>query len=139
MNCVVTILIPHAEDRQAHHIRIAAKLQVSQEAKQIQTARKAEERRKSKGMAKKSNKQEHVSSLKVLDPDKGEKVKRTVSEMLRLLRLTEIMQTSRTEWKSDCPTYLSSLLQYKMGACIFGVSCMDYRHNEQLIFHKIPR
>jgi hypothetical protein len=46
-------------------------LQVSQEAKQIQTAHKAEERRKSKGMAKKNNKQKRVSGLEDLDPDEG--------------------------------------------------------------------
>lgn len=67
----LTIPIPYAEDRQAHHIRIAAKLQVSQDAKRVQTARKAEERRKSKGTAKKSNKRKRVG-LEDLDPDEGE-------------------------------------------------------------------
>jgi len=68
----LTIPIPYAEDRQAHHIRIAAKLQVSQEARRIKTARKAEERRKLKGTAKKSNKRKRVSGLEDLDPDEGE-------------------------------------------------------------------
>ncbi|KAF8801376.1 hypothetical protein BYT27DRAFT_7198307 [Phlegmacium glaucopus] len=68
----LTIPVPYAEDRQAHHIRIAAKLQVSQEARQINTARKAEERRKLKGPAKKSNKRKRISGLEDLDPDEGE-------------------------------------------------------------------
>jgi len=138
----LTIPIPYAEDRQAHHIQIAAKLQVSQEAKWIQTARKAEDRRKSKGTAKKSNKWKRVSILEDLDPDEGEEGEENGwrdAEAMEVDRddADEELSDGMEDWLSHmvCPNLvITSIHDGYLYIC-----GMDYRHNEHIIIHKIPR
>lgn len=65
----LTVPIPYASNRRAHHDKIATKLQASQAAKRTTTAQKAEERRALKKATISSNKRKHIDRP---DSDSGE-------------------------------------------------------------------